>query len=136
MIKTEFYRIGDDDWGILLVYDYDRRDFDRLWAMLRAFGLPDDRAQAAMSVLSKRDTGMTLTIPTDLMSVLFVSEATSDEEWFNSLLHELKHVVEHISEFYRVRPTSEAAAYLQGEIGRQLFPMIMRKVCKWKEEEL
>lgn len=133
-MKTEFYNIGDDDWGILLVYDYDYRDFDRILSMLRAFGLHDHRVQAAMSVLSKLDTGMTLTIPSDLMSVLFISEATSDEEWFNTLIHEVKHVTEHISEFYQVEPTSEPAAYLQGEIGRQLFPMIMRKMCKRKEE--
>ena len=102
--------------------------------MLLAFGLPDYKAQGAMSVLSKPDSGMTLTIPSDLMSVLFISEATSDEEWFNTLIHEVKHVTEHISEFYRVEPSSEPAAYLQGEIGRQLFPMIMRKMCKQKEE--
>jgi hypothetical protein len=134
-MKTEFYNIGDDDWGILMVYDYDYRDFDRIWSMLLAFGLPDYKVQGAMSVLSRPDSGMTLTIPSDLMSVLFISEATSDEEWFDTLIHELKHVVEHISEFYQVEPTSEVAAYLQGEIGRQMFPMIMRKMCKRKEEE-
>ena len=133
-MKTEFYHIGDDDWGLLLVYDYDYRDFDRILSMLRAFGLPEHRVQADMSVLSKPDTGMTLTIPSDLMSVLLIGEATSDEEWFDTLIHELKHVVDHISEFYRVEPSSEPAAYLQGEIGRQLFPMIMRKMCKQKEE--
>ena len=129
-MRTEFYNIGDEDWGILMVYDYDYRDFERLWSTLRAFGLSDSRAQAAMSVLSKPDTGMTLTIPEELMSVLFVSEATSDEEWFDTLVHELKHVVEHISEFYQVDPRSEAAAYLQGEIGRQLFPMMIQKLCR------
>jgi hypothetical protein len=133
-MKTEFYNIGDDDWGILMVYDYDYLDFDRIRSMLQAFGMPDYKAQGAMSVLSQADTGMTLTIPSDMMSVLFISESTSDAEWFDTLIHELKHVVDHISEFYQVEPTDEAAAYLQGEIGRQLFPMIMRKVCKWKEE--
>lgn len=129
-MKTDFYNIGDDNWGILMVYDYEARDFERIWSMLRAFGLPDYRAQAAMSVLSQTNTGMTLTIPSDLMSVLFISETTSNEEWFDTLIHELKHVVEHISEYYQVDPTSEPAAYLQGEIGRQMFPMIMRKTCK------
>lgn len=134
-MKTEFYHIGDDDWGLLLVYDYDYRNFDRILSMLRAFGMPNHRAQAAMSVLSEPDTGMTLTIPSDKMSVLFISEATSDEEWFDTLIHELKHVVEHISDFYHVSPQSEPAAYLQGEIGRQLFPLIIQKLCNKKEGE-
>lgn len=129
-MKTEFFNIGDDDWGIVLCYDYDVEDYGRLWSIIRAFGMPDDKAQAAMGVLGKPDTGMTITSMEDMMSVMLISRATSDAEWFDSLIHEVKHVVEHISEFYRVDPKSEPAAYLQGEIGRQLFPLIMKKMCR------
>ena len=129
-MKTEFYNIGDGDWGILMVYDYDYRDFDRIWSMLLAFGMPNWKAEQALMVLSRMDTGMTYSIFHDTMSVIFISEGTSDEEWFDSVMHELKHVVEHISEYYDVDPRSEAAAYLQGEIGRLIFPMVMRMVCR------
>ena len=129
-MKTEYFDIGDDDWGIVLCYDYDVDDYGKLWRIIRTFGVPDDNAQAAMGVLSKPDTGMTITSMQDMMSVILISRATSDAEWFDTLVHELKHVVEHISEFYRVDPKSEAAAYLQGEIGRQLFPLIMQKMCR------
>ena len=128
-MKTRYFDIGEEDWGIVLCYDYDYMDFDRIWAIIRAAGLTDEKAQAAMSVLSQTDTGMTLTSFGDMMSFLFISQSSSDEEWFNTLLHELKHVVEHISEFYRVDPKSEPAAYLQGEIGRQMFPLIIQKMC-------
>lgn len=128
-MKTKYFDIGKEDWGIVLCYDYDYMDFDRIWAIIRAAGLTDEKAQAAMSVLSQTDTGMTLTSFGDMMSFLFISQSSSDEEWFNTLLHELKHVVEHISEFYRVDPKSEPAAYLQGEIGRQMFPLIIQKMC-------
>jgi len=129
-MKTRYFDIGDEDWGIVLCYDYDFTDFDRIWAIIRAAGLTDEKAQAAMSVLSRTDTGMTLTNFGDMMSFLFISQSSSDEEWFNTLLHEVKHVVEHISEFYRVDPKSEPAAYLQGEIGRQMFPLIIQKMCE------
>ena len=128
-MKTEYFNIGDDDWGIVLCYDYDLLDYDRIWSIIRATGVSDEKAQYAMSVLSLPDTGMTLTSFSDMMSFLFVSRSSSDEQWFDTLIHELKHVVEHISEFYRVDPKSEPAAYLQGEIGRQLFPLIMQKMC-------
>ena len=128
-MKTKYFDIGEEDWGIVLCYDYDYMDFDRIWAIIRAAGLTDEKAQAAMSVLSQTDTGMTLTSFGDMMSFLFISQSSSDEEWFNTLLHELKHVVEHISEFYRVDPKREPAAYLQGEIGRQMFPLIIQKMC-------
>ena len=128
-MKTKYFDIGEEDWGIVLCYDYDYMDFDRIWAIIRAAGLTDEKAQAAMSVLSQTDTGMTLTSFGDMMSFLFISQSSSDEEWFNTLLHELKHVVEHICEFYRVDQKSEPAAYLQGEIGRQMFPLIIQKMC-------
>jgi len=128
-MKTRYFDIGDEDWGIVLCYDYDFTDFDRIWAIIRAAGLTDEKAQAAMSVLSRTDTGMTLTSFGDMMSFLFISQSSSDEEWFNTLLHEVKHVVEHISEFYRVDPKSEPAAYLQGEIGRQMFPLVIQRMC-------
>lgn len=128
-MRTEYFNIGDDDWGVVLCYDYDLLDYDRIWSIIRATGVSDEKAQYAMSVLSLPDTGMTLTSFSDMMSFLFVSRSSSDEQWFDTLIHELKHVVEHISEFYRVDPKSEPAAYLQGEIGRQLFPLIMQKMC-------
>ena len=128
-MKTKYFNIGDNDWGIVMVYDYTDDDYEKLWSMIRAFGMPDEKAMYALGVLSRPDSGMTLTSMSDMMSVIFVSEATSDDEWFNTLVHELKHVVEHISEFYNVSPKSEPAAYLQGEIGRQMFPLIMQKMC-------
>lgn len=128
-MNTRYFEIGDDDWGLLLVYDYTTTDYDKLWALVRAFGLSDEQAQAALSILSKPDTGMTLTGFNERMSVLFVSGATSDAQWFDTLIHEVKHVVEHISEYYDVDPKGEPAAYLQGEIGRQLFPVIINKIC-------
>ena len=134
-MKTEFYNIGDDDWGILLVYDYDYRDFDRIWSMLMSLGMSNYKAEKVLMVLSRLDTGMTYSVFHQTMSVIFISNASSPEQWFDSLLHELKHTVEHISDFYQVDPKSEPAAYLQGEIGRQLFPVIMQKLCYQKEEE-
>lgn len=65
-----------------------------------------------MSVLSQQNTGMTLTSMDDMMSIVFVGDTTSDDEWFNTIIHELKHVVEHISEFYHLNSSGEEAAYL------------------------
>ena len=60
---------------------------------------------------------------------MFASETTSAEEMFDTITHELKHVVEHISGYYGVDPKSETAAYLQGEIARNLFPAVAMAVC-------
>ena len=57
-------------------------------------------------------------------------------EMFDTIMHELKHCVEHISDYHGVSPKSEEAAYLQGEIARNLFPAVAMAVCpKCHKEE-
>ena len=127
-MKIRYFDI-DGRGGILLCYDFGRKDYPEIWSVMRSFGLGDDKAEAAMGVLSKEDTGMTLTSFKDKMSVLFISGSSSDEEWFDTLIHELRHVVDHISEYYDVGSMGEPPAYLQGEIGRQFFPIIIDRFC-------
>lgn len=129
-MRTRFFEIGDNDWGILLCWDYDSRDYDDMYAIMDNFGLEEKEITESFKILRKPDTGMTIPDFSSQMSVIFISKTTSEEEWLDTLFHELKHVVEHISLFYRVDPQSEPAAYLQGEIGRQLFPVIMTRLCR------
>ena len=128
-MRTRFFEIGDDAWGLLLCWDYSMEDYDDIYAIMKNFDLTDKETKESLRILSKPNTGMTIPNFNEQMSVVFISGATSDDEWLDTMFHELKHVVEHISLFYRVDPQSEPAAYLQGEIGKQLFPVIMSRLC-------
>lgn len=128
-MRTRYFEIGDNDWGFLLCWDYSIQDYDDMWAILKAFDVSDKDADKSLRILSRPNTGLTVTDFHETMSLVFVSETTSEDEWIDTLFHEIKHVVEHISAFYKVSPQSEPAAYLQGEIGRQLFPVIMERLC-------
>ena len=128
-MRTRYFEVGDDDWGLLLCWDYSMEDYDDIYAIMKNFDLTDRETKESLRILSKPNTGMTIPNFNEQMSVVFISETTSDDEWLDTLFHELKHVVEHISLFYRVNPQSEPAAYLQGEIGKQLFPVIMSRLC-------
>lgn len=129
-MRIRYLKVGDNDWGILLCWDYDSRDYDDMYVIMDNFGLEEKEIAESIKILSKPNTGMTVPDFSNQMSVVFISKTTSEDEWLNTLFHELKHVVEHISMFYRVDPQSEPAAYLQGEIGKQLFPIIMSRLCK------
>lgn len=61
--------------------------------------------------------------------VVFIGKATSPEEMYDTIQHELRHVTSHICEYYGVDPAGESSAYLQGEIGRQMFPAAAIVVC-------
>lgn len=90
---------------------------------------PDYKAQEVCMTLSQPNTGYTYTNYDGHYTLMFVSRATSDAQMYDTIDHEKKHVVEHISDYYGVDPKGEEAAYLAGEIGRLLFPAVAYVLC-------
>ena len=135
MIQTGFY-IGERDWWIMASFDIKEKNLGDIYNALMASGCPDDEARHACMVLSRKNNGYAFTSPEGQFTLLFASETTSADEMFGTIMHELKHCVEHISDYYDVSPKSEEAAYLQGEIARNLFPAVAMAVCpKCHKEE-
>ena len=66
--------------------------------------------------LGKKNTGFTYTDFNKRKSVVGISRTTSQEQFFNTLTHEVKHVQSHICRYYHVKEDSEDAAYLTGYI--------------------
>lgn len=129
-MRNRYFEIGDNDWGLLLCWDYnDEELYDDVYSILYNFGMDSKGIRRALGILGSPDSGMTVSDFSERMSVILIGDTTSEEQWIDTLMHELKHVVEHISSFYKVSPKSEDAAYLQGEIGRQLFPVILSRLC-------
>lgn len=51
-----------------------------------------------------------------------------DEDYFNSFAHEVDHIEKHIAKTLNFSPYSESASYLVGEIIRNMFYNITRKM--------
>lgn len=129
MIQTGFF-IGDRDWWIMASFGVSgEEDLNEVFTSLLAGGCPDDDAQKACMVLSRTNSGYTFTNTDGHFTLIFASKATSYEETYDTITHEIKHCVEHISTYYDINPKSEAAAYLQGEIARCLFPAVAAAIC-------
>ena len=128
MITTGFF-IGKRDWWIMANLDIKEKNLGEVYHALMASGCPDDEARHACMVLSRKNNGYTFTSPEGQFTLLFASETTSADEMFDTITHEIKHAVEHISSYYDVDPKSEEAAYLQGEISRCMFPAVALVVC-------
>lgn len=109
--------------------DISEKDLNKVYQSLLACDCPDDEAQKACMILSRKNSGYTFTDMDDKYTLMFASEAVSPEELYDTITHETKHVVEHISSFYDVDPKSEEAAYLQGEISKKMFPAVAMAVC-------
>lgn len=52
------------------------------------------------------------------MSVMCIGDATSLEQWWDTLSHEIDHLQDAIMKYYGVEPGTEDAAWLQGYIMR------------------
>lgn len=129
MIQQGFH-IGDNDWYLMCYYDIkSKHDLSEVKIALLASECDEDCANEAVSVLSNVNTGYTFTNLKEHLTLILVSHTTSAEQMYDSIQHELKHAVEHISEYYDVCPRGEEAAYLQGEIARNMFAAAAFVVC-------
>ena len=115
---------------MMAVYDIrTEAELNEAYRTLLAAGCTDDEAQRACMALSGWNGGFTFTSFDDHATYMFIGNADSAEEFYDTCQHEVKHAVEHISEYYKVDSRSEEAAYLQGEISRKMFPAVAMAVC-------
>ena len=136
MIRQGF-TIGDRDWWIMAFYNIKtEEDYDEVEDALIAAGQKPAYAQNVVNELLWPNTGYTYTRFGDHLSIICISGATSYEEMYDTVQHELKHVTEHLSSYYGMDPKSEKAAYLQGEIARNMYKAVALSVCpKCGQEE-
>lgn len=71
--------------------------------------------------LNDVNVGFTYTKPSKRLSIVGISKSTSEEQFFNTLVHEAKHVQSHICKYYNVPEDGEDAAYLIGYIVQQMY---------------
>lgn len=117
-MKTAYIDV-DGYWGVVIVYNYDKSDAYDLEQIMKSFNMKGWKIEEAMKVLMQRNTGMTITRNDIRMSIVFISNATSKAEWFDTLSHEFQHVCVHIIDYYDEPYDMEGAAYLQGFLMRR-----------------
>lgn len=124
-MKQEYIDVPHKKWGIVVVYDFDvGNEYIELMAIMRSFGLEQKRAKTALSILSNYNTGMALSVDDLKMSIVFISDATSGSQWWDTAIHEIKHVADSIIEYYGVEWDSEDAAYLTGYLTKELVELV------------
>ena len=129
MIQTGFW-LGDRGWWVMAQIDVSTtEDLRDVYESLLSVSCPDYKAREVCMTLSQPNKGYTLTDYEGKYSLMFVSRTTDASQMYDSIDHEKKHVVEHVSNYYDVDPKSEEAAYLAGELGRLIFPAAAYVIC-------
>ena len=108
-------------WGIVLNYDFKPLDEYEMRAMMMSFGLRGRELDEAVDVLlHEKDSGMCISNDGLRMSLIFIGNATSEDQWWDTLAHELlDHCQRAIIEYYDVDYISEDSAWLTGYLMRK-----------------
>lgn len=127
----QYIQVGHQDWGILVYYNVQSKDFYEIEETLIQTDCPEDDMDRALTVLTKRNTGFTFSNTEYKMSVVCVSKTTTASQFVNTVVHEAKHVQSHICSYYNIEEDSEDAAYLIGHIVRQMYRMVAKVVKRY-----
>lgn len=123
--------LSEWDWTIYAYYSVGHYYTDEIMDRLVSLGCRDRKLQRAYSNLYSGtvDTGLTYSNLLNRETVMVVGYASSGAELFNSLVHEMRHVEEHIARASHIEPYGEPVAYLCGELARQMYSCIGHYLC-------
>jgi len=99
-------------------------EYDVMYEQIRSFGMTQRNIEKALAILSNYNTGMCVSNKTLKMSAIYVSKATSPEQFWDTVAHEFAHCVVAIIDSYDVPYFSEDAAYLSGFLMRQFVSKV------------
>ena len=120
-----YLKFPRNEWGIVVVLDFDvESEYDVLYEQIRSFGVKPKNIDRALAILSSYNTGMCVSNKTLKMSAVYISKATSPEQFWDTVAHEFAHCVTAIIDTYDVPYYSEDAAYLSGFIMRQFVSKV------------
>lgn len=124
-MKTEYLDIKGY-WGVAVGYDLQPLDEYRVRADLMSLGLRGEELEESIDVLfGSPNTGMCISIPDYRMSIIYIANATSEDEWWDTLAHELlDHCRYAICTYYDVAVGSEDSAWLTGYLMRKAVQQI------------
>lgn len=119
------------DWTIYAYISLGHYHVQEIIGRLVSLGCEGRNLSRAYHNLSagELNTGLTYSNMEKRASVMVVSHASSAEEFFNSLLHEMRHLEEHISVADEIEPYGEDVAYLIGDLSQAIYPLIKHFLC-------
>lgn len=112
-------------WGVIICYDLHRLDEYEMRQSMMAFGMRGQNLDDAVdTLLFHKNTGMCISRDDVRMSLIFIGNATSGEQHWDTVIHELYHAVCAICDYYDVPDASEDFAWTMGYLTRLSVKLI------------
>jgi len=130
MIRHSFY-IEPYQWRVTAFFEVGPENAEELLLNLRRTHAPLNyvKATAVNLMRGRLNNGVTYTSYRNRETIMIIGKASSGAEFFNSLLHELKHLEVQTSDAMGIDYRSEEAAYFRGGVAREIYPYISSLLC-------
>lgn len=128
MIRQEL-DIKKYDWHLTVLYKANQdlsAVADELWAL----HCPAKQAFQAIGVASKLNSGFCYTNDYLKATLICVADADSDEEFINTIVHEVTHLKAHVFSYYNFSEKGEEAAYFMGDTVEELYKIFKYELGK------
>ena len=124
-MKSEYIDV-DGKWGIVVCYDLRRMDEYEMRSLMMSLGVHGPILDDAIdTLLYEVNTGMCISSFNLKMSLVFVGNATSEDQWWDTMAHEiLDHAKVAICDYYDVSFHGEDSAWLTGYLMRKIVQQI------------
>lgn len=131
MVRAKVY-LEKADWVVwvyIAVHGY--YTYEILDKMRQIGANAEYRERAHRNLISGNlNNGLTYSNPERRESVWVTSLTSSAREFFNSIVHEIRHLQQHIANEMRLDENSEDVCYLSGDIAYALFPYCRELLCE------
>lgn len=131
MIKTALY-LPKYDWIVYVFVAVDEYYTYEILDKMRQIGADRHSLARAHKNLTDGEIngGISFTNP-NLRKSVWVTEITSSAaEFLDSMVHEIRHLQQHIANEYGIDQNSEEVCYLCGDIAYRLFPYCKKLLCE------
>lgn len=120
----------DGYWLATVIYVPQEEDMPIVAEALEKLGCPEkDIMDTWQAVTREWNNGYTWSNPSRRRSITIIGRSKDWPQLFDTVLHETGHIRDEIMAAYDVMNYGEPPAYTQGEIGRQMAPMIKKLAC-------
>lgn len=131
MIRARLY-FPKADWTVyvyIAVHEYYTYE---ILDMMRQIGASSTKLGRAHRNLTDGlpNGGITVSNPDTRESVWVTEITTSAREFFDTIVHEIRHLQQHIANVLGLDENSEDVCYLSGDIAYALFPYVRKLLCE------
>mgnify|MGYP006988897340 FL=1 len=109
----------DDKWGVAIGYDLRPLDEYKVRESLMYLELRGDYLEEAIDVLFyHRNTGLCISVPEQRMSLIYIGGVSDNEQFWDTVSHELYHATQAICDYYGADVAGEDGAWTMGYLTR------------------